>query len=184
MKQFTKAILIPATLVVGFFSGCSSYGPNTQRGAVGGAALGALAGAIIGNNSGSGNAASGALIGAAAGGLAGGTLGNAADRERGSTYDRQPPVVYANEPEAATQVVITTPPPPPPPMVREEVIVARSRPDAVWVEGYWDYSPRVRGYVWVPGHWEVPPPSYRHYVAPHWVRRGHSHVYVRGYWRG
>jgi len=49
------------------------------------------------------------------------------------------------------------------------------------VEGHWEFD--GRGYYWVNGRWEIPPPRYRHYVAPHWERRGHSHVYIRGFWR-
>jgi len=59
--------------VTTFLTGCVGVGPNTQQGAVGGAAVGALAGAIIGNNSGHRNAASGAVIG----GIAGAALGGA-----------------------------------------------------------------------------------------------------------
>src|SRR5438874_848117 len=93
-KPHAYALALIVTLAS---AGCVGTGPNTQRGAVGGAALGGLAGAIIGNNSGSGNALGGAAIGAAAGALAGGTLGNAADNERGT--------LYHSEDEAATNVV-------------------------------------------------------------------------------
>ena len=70
-----------------------------------------------------------------------------------------------------------------PPAPVREVIVARPRPDAVWVEGYYSYSGYGGRYDWVPGHWEVPPPRYRTFVRPHWQPRGGSYVYVRGYWR-
>ena len=52
------------------FASCAA-GPNTQAGALTGAALGGVAGAIIGNNVGDGDAGTGALIGAAVGGAAG-----------------------------------------------------------------------------------------------------------------
>src|SRR4051812_34061877 len=53
---------------------CTATG-NTERSAVGGAAIGAIAGAVIGNNVGSGSAGTGAAIGAAIGGTAGGVHG-------------------------------------------------------------------------------------------------------------
>src|SRR4051812_46273998 len=102
MKSNTS--ILAAGLSVVFFTGCVGTGPNTQRGAVGGAALGALAGAIIGNNSG-GNGGSGPLIGAAAGALAGGTMGNAVDNDNGTLY-HEGSVAYRSEDQATTSVVV------------------------------------------------------------------------------
>ena len=65
-----------------FFTSCAA-GPNTQRGALGGAAVGALGGAVIGNNVGDGDAGRGALIGAALGGVAGAYAGNKKDQQQG-----------------------------------------------------------------------------------------------------
>lgn len=64
------------------FASCAA-GPNTQRGALGGAAVGALGGAIIGNNVGDGNAGRGALIGAGLGGATGAVIGNQKDKQQG-----------------------------------------------------------------------------------------------------
>ena len=64
------------------FTSCAA-GPNTQRGALGGAAAGALGGAIIGNNVGDGDAARGALIGGVLGAAGGAALGNQEDRRQG-----------------------------------------------------------------------------------------------------
>jgi hypothetical protein len=77
-------------------------------------------------------------------------------------------------------VVVQSPPPPPPPR-QTEVIVTQPAPDAIWIQGYWEFDGRA--YAWVPGHWDVPPPRYHHYVAAHWQRREGAWVYVRGYWR-
>jgi hypothetical protein len=74
MKLTAAAIL--AVIAAG---ACTSTG-NTERGALGGAALGALAGAAIGNNTGSGDASTGAAIGALAGGIGGAAVGNQQDR--------------------------------------------------------------------------------------------------------
>ena len=65
MKSRLLSILIAAISLL--FISCAA-GPNTQRGALTGAALGGVTGAIIGNNVGDGDATRGALIGAALGG--------------------------------------------------------------------------------------------------------------------
>jgi len=170
MNKYTSLIASLTLVMLG--AGCVGTGPNTQQGAVGGAALGAVAGAIIGNNSRSHNAVGGALIGGAAGAVAGGAIGNSIDHQRGT--------IYTSEAQATTDVVAQAPPPPPPPP--REVVVVRPAPEMIWVGGYYAYGPRG-GYTWVPGHWERPPGRYRSYVAPHWAPRGRSYVYVQGYWR-
>ena len=152
-------------------TGCVGTGPNTQQGAVGGAALGALAGAIIGNNSGNHNGASGAAIGAVAGAIAGGTIGNSIDNERGT--------LYTSEAQATTNVVMQQPPAPPPPP--REVVMVQPAPAMVWINGYWAFD--GYRYQWMPGRWVRPPHHHRVYVAPRWVPRGSSYVYVQGYWR-
>jgi hypothetical protein len=166
------AFLITTLAVCAFNAGCVGTGPNTQQGAVTGAALGAIAGAIIGNNSGNHSAGNGALVGALAGGILGGTIGNQADHERGT--------LYTSEQEATTTYIVSEPPPPP--FLPTEVIPSRPDPSAVWVGGYWVFNSNRR-YEWNPGRWEIPPPSYRVFVRPHWVRQGEGFVYVRGYWR-
>jgi hypothetical protein len=154
-------------------SGCVGTGPNTQQGAVLGAAGGALVGGIIGNNSRHGDTLGGALVGAAAGGVAGGVVGNSIDQQRGTVY---------TTPDSRGGYAVQQPPPPPPPP--REVVVARRAParGAVWVEGYYAYTGRGGEYAWVPGHWEVPPPHYHRFVQPRWEQRGGSYIYIRGYW--
>lgn len=152
-------------------AGCVGAGPNTQQGAVGGAAAGAVAGAIIGNNSRGHDSVGGAVIGGLVGAIAGGAIGNSLDHQRGT--------IYTSEAQATTEYAVATPPPPPAPP--REVMVARSAPEAVWVDGYWIYE--SRGYAWMPGHWERPPARYRAFVAPHWAQHEHTYVYVQGYWR-
>jgi hypothetical protein len=162
---------LPTLALAGLLSGCVDSGPNTQQGAVGGAALGAIAGAIIGNNSGGHNAGTGALIGAAAGGIAGGTIGNSLDHERGT--------VYTSESQATTQYVVAQPPAPPPP--QPEVVVYSPGPEHVWIPGYYAYDGRA--YVWIGGRWARPPHQHYHnYRAPHWENRGGSYIYIQGYW--
>jgi uncharacterized protein YcfJ len=74
-------ILTGAALAILSTGACTSTG-NTERGAVGGAALGALGGAIIGNNVGKGDAATGAAIGALAGGVGGAAIGASKDHQQ------------------------------------------------------------------------------------------------------
>ena len=169
----TKIILVPVGLAL-LCAGCVGNGPNTERGALGGALIGAIAGGAIGNNSGHGNGGQGALIGAAAGAIVGGSMGNEVDHRNGT--------IYGSEREATTQIEVESPPPPPPPPREREVVYERSESDAIWIEGHYEYD--SRGYFWSPGHWETPPPRYHHYVAPHWERRGRTQIYIRGYWRG
>lgn len=166
-----RAIVLLAAAVSTLLSGCVGTGPNTQRGAVGGATLGAVVGGIVGNNSRSHDTVGGMLIGAAAGAVAGGTLGNSVDQQAGT--------IYHSEAEATTNVVVSQPPPPPSPPA--EVVTVQPAPAAVWIGGYWVYT-GVR-YGWVPGHWEVPPPRCRAFVAPHWRHRRGGYVYIQGYWR-
>jgi len=176
-RQNSRLLLVSLALSA-LGAGCVGSGPNTQQGAVGGAALGALAGAIIGNNSGSHDALGGAVIGGIAGGVAGAVIGNNIDQQRGT--------IYRSEQEATTTVVMDQPPPPPPPP-REVVVVRPAERSAVWIRGYWAYEGHEgrRGdrYAWVPGHWEAPPARVSAFVEPHWVQRGHAYVYVQGYWR-
>src|SRR3954463_2248795 len=82
MKTPISVLLSLAALSLG--AGCAGTGPNTQQGAVGGAAVGAVAGAIIGNNSHGHDSVAGALIGGAAGAVAGGAIGNSLDHQRGT----------------------------------------------------------------------------------------------------
>jgi hypothetical protein len=169
--------LLVALSLAALTAGCVGNGPNTQQGAVGGAALGALAGAIIGNNSGSHDALGGAVIGGVAGGVAGGVIGNQVDHQRGT--------IYRSEAEATTAYVADAPPPPPP-APREVVVVRPAERSAIWVRGYWAYAGREGRndrYAWVAGHWEAPPERANAFVEPHWAQRGHSYVYVQGYWR-
>lgn len=166
----TQLPVISALALALACSGCVGNGPNTQRGAVAGGALGALAGAIIGNNSRSHDAAAGAAIGAIAGAMAGGTIGNSIDHANGT--------IYPTPAAATTNLVVDSPPPPPPPQT--QVVVIQQEPDSIWIPGCWEYG--LQGYVWIPGRWVRPPPYRRHYMAPHWGRRGGTYVYIRGYW--
>ena len=68
-------VLVPAALVVGLLSGCTTV----QKGAAVGAAGGAGLGAIIGHQS--GHTAEGALIGAGAGVVAGALIGDAIEKK-------------------------------------------------------------------------------------------------------
>jgi surface antigen len=77
---------IAAVVVLG---ACTTSG-NTERDALGGAALGAAAGAIIGNNVGSGDAATGAAIGALAGGVGGAAVGQQQDRTERAQANNAP----------------------------------------------------------------------------------------------
>ena len=169
MKTPTSLILSLACSALG--TGCVGSGPNTQQGAVSGAAVGAVAGAVIGNNSHGHDTLGGAVIGGIAGAIAGGMIGNSLDHQRGT--------IFTSEAQATTDYTVEAPPPPPPPP--REVAVRQPAPEAVWVGGYWIYE--SRGYAWMPGHWERPPERFHAFVEPHWQRHSDRYVYVQGYWR-
>jgi hypothetical protein len=58
------------------------------------------------------------------------------------------------------QCVLTLPPEPP---LEERVIKQPPYPDALWVEGFWQWQKWQHRYIWTPGYWKVK----RHGV---WVR--------------
>jgi len=178
------AFLLSVVALSGLFAGCVGTGPNTEQGAVAGAALGAIAGGVIGNNSRHGDPVTGALVGAAAGGVAGAVIGNSVDQEQGTVYTpsnaprptpddrgyRRPRV------SAVAPTAVPTPPPAP-----QEMQPPQPAPNAVWIAGYWTYDGRA--FTWVPGRWEIPPPGARAYVAAHNEMRNGQTVYVPGYWQ-
>jgi len=70
-----------------------------------------------------------------------------------------------------------------PPAPREEIVVERDRPspEHVWIKGYWAW--RDGHHVWVHGRWERPPHRHAVWIEPRWEHRGHSYVFIDGYWR-
>jgi hypothetical protein len=70
----------------------------------------------------------------------------------------------------------------PPPKIVERPGEAAPRPDAHWIEGYWDWDPTRKEFVWVTGTWRVAPPGkfwvegfWRHHDEKGWRR-------VPGFW--
>jgi hypothetical protein len=43
-----------------------------------------------------------------------------------------------------------------PPMKQTEVIIVKPYPNAVWVEGHWQWHPRKHKYIWNKGYWTKP----------------------------
>ena len=79
MKKLSLLIIAAVSSIA--LSNCTApTGPNTQRGALGGALLGAAAGGIIGHQN--GNALEGAAVGGALGGAGGALYGNTQDQNR------------------------------------------------------------------------------------------------------
>ncbi len=78
MKKLSLLIIAAVSSIA--LSNCTGpTGPNTQRGALGGALLGAAAGGVIGHQN--GNALEGAAIGGALGGAGGAVYGNSQDQQ-------------------------------------------------------------------------------------------------------
>jgi hypothetical protein len=65
-----------------------------------------------------------------------------------------------------------------PPPLRAEVRPAPPGPNAVWIDGYWDW--RARQYVWIEGHWDRHPRG--NWVPGRWEKQERGYVWVRGYW--
>lgn len=88
----------------------------------------------------------------------------------GST-DVELPIDVSDEQVATTQAPpqlrVETPPPPP-------------AQNLTWAPGYWYWS--GTHYVWVDGTWVAPPQPHLVFVAPRWVRRGHSWIFIGGGW--
>ncbi len=79
MKKLSLLMIAAVSSIA--LSNCTApTGPNTQRGALGGALLGAAAGGIIGHQN--GNALEGAAVGGALGGAGGALYGNSQDQNR------------------------------------------------------------------------------------------------------
>jgi len=68
-----------------------------------------------------------------------------------------------------------------PPRVIVERLIPRPGPRYVWIPGYYRWG--GARYVWVPGRYEVPPRPGVVWIAPRWVQRGGSWVFVAGFWR-
>jgi len=68
-----------------------------------------------------------------------------------------------------------------PPRVIVERPIPRPGPQYVWLPGYYRWA--GARYVWVPGRYEVPPRPGVIWVAPRWVRRDGSWIFVPGFWR-
>jgi len=73
--------------------------------------------------------------------------------------------------------VIRTGPPP----ARVEVVPAAPYPEAVWIEGHWDY--RGGNWVWLPGYWERRPYGGAVWVPGHWRETPAGWKWVPGHWR-
>lgn len=172
-------------------AGCSSTGPNTERGAAAGAAIGALGGAVIGHNVGdgdTGNKAAGAAIGAAAGGLAGAAVGRHQDRQAGTERDVVPAYGttasdYPQQYPAQNYGGYVQNPPPTPTSEPQDTYTPQPSPNSVWVRGHYEYTGDGRNYQWVPGHWETPPQGARTYVAGHWRQDSQGYMWVPGRWQ-
>ncbi len=104
--------------------------------------------------------------------LAGTVLLGSGCVERRVVYVRQP----APPPPAGGEVVVTEAPPAP----QVEVVGIAPGPEFVWMPGAWEWRGR---WFWVGGRWAAGPHPGALWVQGRWIRHGHGHVWVRGYWR-
>ena len=78
---------------------------------------------------------------------------------------------------AWSQVIVRVRPP--------RVVVERPLPPPgpryVWLPGYYRWN-GIR-YIWVPGRYVIPPRPGVVWIAPRWIQRNGTWVFIRGYWR-
>jgi len=77
-----------------------------------------------------------------------------------------------------TPVLVPYPPPP----ARVEAVPPQPAPDAVWIDGHWQWT--AGGYAWQGGRWDQPRPG-AHYAPATMVRRRNGELfYYVGSWQG
>jgi hypothetical protein len=69
-----------------------------------------------------------------------------------------------------------------PPPLRRELVVVRSRINAVWVAGHWRWHVQSGKYVWFPGRWITARPGFA-WVDGQWKNTPHGWVYIEGNWK-
>lgn len=69
---------------------------------------------------------------------------------------------------------------PPPP--RRELVVVRSRINAVWVAGHWRWHARRGKYAWFPGRWIAARQGFA-WIDGRWKNTRHGWVYIEGNWK-
>lgn len=70
---------------------------------------------------------------------------------------------------------------PPAPRIEHIRMEAPSRRH-VWVDGFWDWSPRRGDWQWVEGGWYLPPRGRNRWVPPAYRQRGEGWIVIRGHW--
>jgi hypothetical protein len=68
-----------------------------------------------------------------------------------------------------------------PPSPLEEQLSYQTDPQAIWIEGYWDWSFELSDFVWCSGCWRNPPPGYE-WISGYWVKMNEGWVRIRGFW--
>lgn len=68
-----------------------------------------------------------------------------------------------------------------PPRVVVERPLPPPGPSYVWTSGYYRWN--GMRYIWIPGRYVVPPRPHAVWIAPRWVARNGTWVFVAGYWR-
>jgi hypothetical protein len=90
-------------------------------------------------------------------------------------YVQAPPPGPTGAPPG-TEVVVSEAPPAP--IVEYETV--SPGPAFVWIPGVWVWQGH---WVWAGGHWAHRPHRGAVYVAPHYVYRNGSHIWISGGWR-
>jgi len=89
------------------------------------------------------------------------------------------PLITAAPAQIGGEIHIRLGPPPP----RQEVIVTRPYPEAVWIPGFHEWDPAGGVYVWRPGRWDRPPHRGARWIAPRYKKHGGEYIYKPGRWK-
>jgi hypothetical protein len=68
-----------------------------------------------------------------------------------------------------------------PPQAHEEAAPLSPHQEAVWLPGYWKWSPDNSSFVWISGVWRVPPPGMA-WISGKWIETRSGWVWNRGFW--
>jgi hypothetical protein len=108
-----------------------------------------------------------------AGATAPAARGQIRELERGPVHEAfLPPVTEVTALEAIDRE-------PPPPIT--ERIPKKCDPEAVWIEGYWEFDDEIDDFILIPGVWRKPPPG-MHWINGLWKEYDEGWVRIRGFW--
>lgn len=68
-----------------------------------------------------------------------------------------------------------------PPEVVLERVPKQTKPDTVWISGYWQFNEERDDFIWISGVWRKPPPD-RTWISGYWKKFSEGWVWLGGFW--